>query len=96
MSIIRIEIPDKLAKKLRPYQDRLVELLELGLQKWQEREQDEHQIQQQEALSQILAVSGKVTLPKPYTGEKPYVRHTPVPITGKPISEILIEQRGPL
>lgn len=96
MSIIRIEISDKLAKKLRPYQDRLIELLELGLQKVQEREQDEHQSQQQEQLFQILATSDKVTLPKPYTGEKPYVRQTPVPITGKPISEILIEQRGPL
>ena len=32
MSTIQIEIQDKLAKKLRPYQDRLVELLELGLQ----------------------------------------------------------------
>ena len=96
MSIIQIEIPDKLAKKLRPYQDRLVELLELGLQKWQEREQNEYQTQEKEHPSQILAASGRVTLPKPYTGKKPYVRRTPVPITGKPVSEILIEQRGPL
>jgi hypothetical protein len=95
MSVIKLEIPDKLAEKLVPYRDQLVELLELGLQKWQEREQQEHQ-SEQERIYQILAASGKVTLPKPYTGEKPYVSRTPVPATGKPASEIVIEQRGPL
>jgi hypothetical protein len=69
MSVIKLEIPDKLAEKLVPYRDQLVELLELGLQKWQEREQQEHQ-SEQERIYQILAASGKVTLPKPYTGEK--------------------------
>jgi hypothetical protein len=72
-----------------------MELLELGLQEWLEREQQEH-IAPRERLLQVLAASDRMKMPKPYTGEKPYVRHTPVPITGKPVSELLIEQRGPL
>lgn len=94
MTIVQLEIPDKLAEKLKPYRGRLIELLELGLQKWQEREQQRSQTEK-EKIVQILAASGKVSLPQPYTGEKPYVRRTPVTITGKPASEIIIEQRGP-
>jgi len=95
MTVIQLEVPDKLAKKLEPYRDRLPELLELGLQKWQEHEQQSPQAEKEKVL-QILAASGKVSLPQPYTGKKPYIRRTPVPITGKPASEIVIEQRGPL
>lgn len=94
MNIIQLEISDKLAEKLKPYQDRLVELLELGLQTWQEQESPPQSERQR--LLQVLAASGRVSLPKPYAGEEPYVRRTPVPTTGKPVSEIVIEQRGPL
>ncbi len=34
--LITIEVPEKLAGKLRPYQDRLLELLELGLREVQQ------------------------------------------------------------
>ncbi len=94
MTIIQLEISDKLAEKLKPYQDRLVELLELGLQTWQEQESPPQSERQR--LLQVLAASGRVSLPKPYTGEEPYISHTPVPSSGKPASEIVIEQRGPL
>jgi hypothetical protein len=95
MSTIRLEIPNELAEKLAPYQDQLPELLELGLQEWLERQQQER-LALRKRLLQVLAASGKVEIPRPYVGEKPYVRHTPVPITGKPVSELIIEQRGPL
>jgi putative transposon-encoded protein len=95
MSIIQLEISDELAEKLAPYRNRLAELLELGLQKWSEREQQELLVSQKQLL-QALAATGKVEIPKPYTGQKSYVRHTPVPITGKPVSELIIEQRGSL
>lgn len=95
MVTIQLEIPDELAKKLTPYRNQLLELLELGLQERLERERQE-QRGQREGLLQVLAASGKVKMPKPYTGTRRYVRHTPVPITGKPVSEIIIEQRGPL
>ena len=92
MSTIQLDISDELAKKLAPYRDQLVELIELGLQTWLERKPQEP-LAQQESLRQILAASGQVELPQPYTGQEPYVRRTPVPITGKPVSEVIIEQR---
>lgn len=95
MTTIQLEVPNELAEKLDPYYDKLVDLLELGLQKWQEREQQARQTEQ-ERIFQVLAASDIVTVPKPYTGKEPYVSHTPVPATGKPASEIVIEQRGPL
>ena len=95
MYTIQLELRDELAEKLAPYHDRLMELLELGLQEWLEREQREHMVPR-ERLLRVLAASDKMKMPRPYTGEKPYVRHTPVPITGRPVSELLIKQRGPL
>jgi hypothetical protein len=95
MHTIQLELRDELAEKLAPYHDKLLELLELGLQEWLERERQKH-LSPKERLLQILAASDKIKMPRPYTGEEPYVRHTPVPITGKPVSELLIEQRGPL
>lgn len=95
MYTIQLEIPDELAEKLGPYRDRLPELLELGLQEWLELERQES-LALREDLLLALAASGKVTPPKPYTDERPYERRTPVPITGKPVSEIMIEQRGRL
>jgi hypothetical protein len=95
MCIIQFEVQDELAEKLAPYGDKLADLLELGLQVWLERERQER-LTGQERLFQVLVASGKVKIPSPYTGEKPYIRHTPVPISGKPVSELIIEQRGPL
>lgn len=95
MYTIELEIPDKLGEKLAPYRDQLPELLELGLEVWLERKQQERHAIQEDIL-QVLAASGKVALPEPYTEDKPYVRRTPVPITGKSVSQIVIEQRGAL
>ena len=39
-------------------------------------------------------MEGKIQRPKPYTDQPPYVRHTPVPITGEPVSEVIVKQRG--
>ena len=94
MYTIQLEIPDELAEKLAPYRDQLSELLELGLQHWLERERQELELQ--ESIFQVLAASGKVAVPRACAGEKLYPRHTPVPITGKPVSDVVIEQRGPL
>jgi hypothetical protein len=95
MHTIQLEISDQLAEKLAPYHDQLPRFLELGFQEWLERKRQER-LSLRERLLQALATSGKVALPQTCTGEKPYVRHTPVPSTGKPVSEIVIEQRGPL
>jgi hypothetical protein len=94
MHTIQLDIPDELAERLTPYSDHLAALLELGLQAWVAHEQQE-QAAILEDLLRILGTSGKVAIPQPYPGPEPYVRHTPIPITGKPISELVIEQRGP-
>jgi len=95
MYTMQLELQDELAEKLAPYHDQLPELLELGLQQWLERQRQERLVLREDLLK-VLAASDKVTLPRPFAGEKPYERSTPVPITGKPVSEIVIEQRGPL
>ena len=92
MYTVQLELDDELAEELAPYRDRLPDLLRLGLRMWQERE-GQQQASGHEHVLQVLAMSGQVTMPKPYGGEKAYVRHTPVPVAGKPVSEIVIEQR---
>lgn len=94
MHTIQLEIPDELAEQLVPYEDQLPELLELGLKEFLERQEEERRVSREE-IDRVLAASGMVTLPQPDMGEIPYIRQTPVPITGKPASEIVIEQRGP-
>jgi hypothetical protein len=94
MHTIQLDIPDELAERLAPYSDNLLALLELGLQAWTAHAMQE-QLALREDILRILATSGQVAIPQPYTGPTPYVRHTPIPITGKSISELVIEQRGP-
>jgi hypothetical protein len=94
MHTIQLDIPDELAERLAPYSDRLSALLELGLQAWMAHEQQEHGALQEDIL-RILTTSGKVAIPQPYPRPEPYVRHTPILITGKPVSELVIEHRGP-
>jgi hypothetical protein len=95
MYTIQLEISGRLAERLAPYQTRLPELLELGLLEWETQAQSPL-MTEQDALRQVLAESGKVELPKPYRASKPYRRCTPVPISGTPVSELVIEQRGTL
>jgi hypothetical protein len=94
MRTIELQIPDDLAERLAPYQDQLPALLEAGLQAWQQEEQATNGGALQERIRRVLAASGLVTLPTPDPDPEAYVRQTPVPITGKPVSEIVIEQRG--
>ena len=94
MHTIQLDIPDELAERLAPYADKLLVLLELGLQAWTAHAMQE-QLTLREGILRILAISGKVAIPQPYTGPAPYVRHTPIPITGKSVSELIIEHRGP-
>jgi hypothetical protein len=94
MHTIQLDIPDELAERLAPYSDKLLVLLELGLQAWTAHAMQE-QLALREGVLRILATSGKVAIPQPYTGPAPYMRHTPIPITGKSVSELVIEHRGP-
>jgi hypothetical protein len=95
MQTIELQISEDLAQRLAPYQDQLPVLLEAGLRLWQQEGHATNAGALNERIRRVLAASGRVRLPKPYLGAKPYVRHTPAPITGQPVSEIVIEQRGP-
>ncbi|MCX6044438.1 MAG: hypothetical protein NT075_04945 [Chloroflexi bacterium] len=93
MQIIQLQVSDELAEQLIPYHEQLSILLAIGLQTWQ---QHTHATPDStdERIRSILAASGWVILPMVETNPEPYVRQTPVSITGKPVSEIVIEQRG--
>jgi hypothetical protein len=94
MRTIQLEIPDNLANRLAPHEDHLVELLELGLDTWQ-KEGEPHPETERERVRRVLSAAENITLPDEDAAQLPYVRRTPVKITGKPVSEIAIEQRGP-
>ncbi|OQY20047.1 MAG: hypothetical protein B6I34_08935 [Anaerolineaceae bacterium 4572_32.1] len=95
MNVVQLELSGELAQILSPYHDKLPALLELGLREWLKREPQES-LALRERILQVLVASSQVEAPKPYIGERPYVRHTPVPITGKAVSELVVEQRGSL
>ena len=88
MRVVQIEIPEDLADRLAPYQDQLVELLEIGL-----RDRQKEQTTPRDQVYHALAASGRVIIPLQRAAEPTYVRQMPVSITGKPVSEIVIEQR---
>jgi hypothetical protein len=92
MREITIEIPDQLAERLSPYREQLPQILERGLadletasprpDDWRER------------TIRVLMATGLVRMPE--TSLRPRRRHTPIKMTGKPLSELIIEQRGQL
>jgi len=95
MHTIQLELEEELAAKLIPYRDKLPEMLELGLRALQEREVQERQKAQERVLA-VLRASSEVHVPGPPNGDGPYLRHPPVEVTGQPVSEIVIAQRGSL
>lgn len=94
MRVLEIEVSEDLAKDLRRHADDLPMLLELGLQEWLRRRQGDQEPSREQIL-RALAASDQVKLPEPYEAERPYVRQTPVQVKGRPVSEVVLEQRGP-
>ncbi|MEZ4734949.1 MAG: hypothetical protein R3E79_48260 [Caldilineaceae bacterium] len=93
MTTVQVEISEELAQELTPYQQHLSELLELGLIEWKKLRQEEEAQRLHQTLTK-LANEGKVIMPTP--AAQPYQRTTPIKLAGKPLSEIVIEQRGTL
>lgn len=97
MSRITIEIPNALAERLSPYREKLPQILELGLMNWQATTPRPDDLREQTirvlmetGLIQPLNLSRYLQRPR----NRP--RSTPLKIPGKPLSEIIIEQRGRL
>ena len=93
MHTIQLELEEGLAAKLVPYRDKLPEMLELGLEALQEREAQARQKERSRIL-EVLEAAPQTSVPQPLNGDAPYVRRGPVPITGRPVSEIVIAERG--
>ncbi len=92
---ISLEVPAELARQLTPLQDRLPEIIELGLRYWQDAKPAELTPRQQ--VEQIWAAAGLIAPLDPAITRHyptPQGRRTPVRAGGKPASEIIIEQRG--
>jgi len=64
------------------------------LTRWRTLDVEKPLISKREQIDRILAASGRVFVPQPATAFESDVYHAPVPITGQPVSEIAIEQRG--
>jgi len=93
MHTIQLELEERLAAKLVPYRDKLPEMLELGLEAVQKREARERQEERRRVLA-VLGAAAQINLPEPPNGDAPYTRLSPIEITGQPVSEIVIAERG--
>ena len=96
MTDLTISIPDELMQKLRPHLNELPRILELGVEQV-ERSAASEALTERERIIRLLAAKGvkpldKNLLPK---GVLDCPRQKPLRIPGKPVSEIIIEQRGP-
>jgi len=97
MSSITIQVPQELAVRLQPYREKLPQILELGLTQLESEPQPTTDLR--ERTLRALASTGLI---QPlnlthYIQRQPHrPRRTPLKIPGKPLSEIIIEQRGKL
>lgn len=93
MITIPVHLSDELAQRVMPLQDRLPEIIELGLQQIEAGEEQETGYPQakQQVLS-AMASTGIVTLPAARR-RPPRLRHTPIKAGGRPASELMIAER---
>ena len=94
MVTIPVQLPKELAQQIMPLQDRLPEIIELGLRQLVAIRTAE--IKYPHAKQQVLdalASTGIVTLPTPAAQRKTRVRRTPIKAGGFPASEIIIAGR---
>ncbi len=96
MVTISLELPDELARRLIPLQDRLPEIIELGLQQLEVESREDVAANQAARKQQVFAAlhsTGIVTLPTPVSLPQARIRRTPVKAGGPPASDMIIEAR---
>lgn len=95
MITIPVQLSEDLAEQVRPLQDRLPEIIELGLRQWRE----QLVLTPRQRVEQLWEAEGLV---EPTVSTRVRDRNArrrrkgPIPAGGQPASEIIIEQRGEL
>lgn len=95
MITIPVQLSEELAARVWPLQDRLPEIIELGLRQWRKqpaltpRQRVEQLWEAQDLVEPVVPSSDQ----RQTTRRK---RQTPILAGGQPASEIIIEQRGAL
>ena len=94
MITIPIKLPDELARRLLPMQDRLPDIIERGLREIEAEAQESSPLTARKAqILKALQSTGIVSMPEVSSVAKA-TRHSPIEVGGQPASEIIIEQRG--
>ncbi len=91
MITIPVQLSNELARRVIPLQDRLPEIIELGLRQIEADQKPGASARQQ--VLDALDSTGIVTLPRAAAGRKPRARHTPIAAGGRPASELIIAER---
>ena len=95
MITIPVQLSEELAERVRPLQDRLPEIIELGLRQWRK----QSALTPRQRVEQLWEAQGLVEPAVPSNDQRQKTRRkrpTPIPVGGQPASEIIIEQRGAL
>ncbi len=94
MVTIPLQLSSELARQVMPLQDRLPEIIELGLRQLAAVKKAEIAYPQakQQALDALVS-TGLVTLPTPAAQRKARARRTPIAAGGPPASEMIIAER---
>jgi hypothetical protein len=94
MITIPVQLSNELARRVIPLQDRLPEIIELGLRQIKADKQAEASYPQaKQQVLEAMASTGIVTLPRAAAGRKPRARRTPIVAGGQPASELIIAER---
>ncbi len=105
MTTVTLELPEQLAAEVKKHEAEMPQVIEWGLERLQTTQtvppnsrdaQRTHALTERERTIQILVASGLVTPPTYDPEVMQRHNHPPIEIGGKPLSEIIIEDRGPL
>lgn len=95
MVTIPIQLSEELAERVQPLQDRLPEIIELGLRQWRK----QPALTPLQRVEQLWEAQNLVEPAAPSSDRRQKTRRTrqaPIPAGGQPASEMIIEQRGAL
>jgi hypothetical protein len=106
METVQLEVPVELAQRLRVQSGQLMQILEWGLRVAEVEEQKaaatltEAKSQKRRKVIEALRSTGLVveldsTLAARYRANATRPRRTPVYVKGKPLSEVIVAERGP-